>query len=593
MSAIFPSAIATSLQMLLAINNTKVTLNVAAGIGDTTLTVDDPSALSTSGYLTFDDNEASPETVSYTGKSGTDLTGVTRAADGTSAGTHSVGAHLEMRWNAAYHNTLATEIIAVEQNLSDRIGVDSGSHVLKVVAGAVGAPSLEFSGDTNTGLYSVGADILGIATGGVLAVTVNASQQVTIPKTTNQIILGTTNTITINGAAPSASRTYTIPDAGGAANFALANSLTATTVPYLDSNKLLTSSAVTPTELGYVSGVTSALQTQLGLKAPLANPTFTGTVTVPNGASGTAAVNFNQLQNDSLNILDNGGFEIWQRGVTFTAPATLAYTSDRWQVSTDEATNVTITKETTTIDSVGLASMKVVATSTGASHFYRVRQLVENYADYRGKTLTLSVRVKTSVASAIKVALGDDSAIQARSSYHTGGGGWETLSVSYAFGAAIGQVTIFVGMIDSGDKKDGTYYFDSAMLTLGSEAVAFVPTNPQVDLARCMRFAQLIGGTVGYIATGQNGSTTTSVIPYVYPVPMRTAPSFTVSNATNFQVTNVSGSVVSCTAVAQGSTATATSVAILATVASGLLTGGCALFYGSNANASILLSADL
>lgn len=42
--------------------------------------------------------------------------------------------------------------------------------------------------------------------------------------------------------------------------------LTATTVPYLDSNKELTSSAVTPTELGYVSGVTSAIQTQLDAK---------------------------------------------------------------------------------------------------------------------------------------------------------------------------------------------------------------------------------------------------------------------------------------------------------------------------------------
>jgi hypothetical protein len=39
--------------------------------------------------------------------------------------------------------------------------------------------------------------------------------------------------------------------------------LTATTVPYADSNKQLASSAVTPTELGYVSGVTSAIQTQL------------------------------------------------------------------------------------------------------------------------------------------------------------------------------------------------------------------------------------------------------------------------------------------------------------------------------------------
>lgn len=60
---------------------------------------------------------------------------------------------------------------------------------------------------------------------------------------------------------------------------------TASTVPYLNATKLLTSSAVTPTELGYLTGVTSAIQTQMDLKAPLASPTFTGTVTTPVTAS--------------------------------------------------------------------------------------------------------------------------------------------------------------------------------------------------------------------------------------------------------------------------------------------------------------------
>jgi len=38
---------------------------------------------------------------------------------------------------------------------------------------------------------------------------------------------------------------------------------------------------VSATELGYVDGVTSAIQTQLNTKAPLADPTFTGIVTAP------------------------------------------------------------------------------------------------------------------------------------------------------------------------------------------------------------------------------------------------------------------------------------------------------------------------
>jgi hypothetical protein len=61
------------------------------------------------------------------------------------------------------------------------------------------------------------------------------------------------------------------------------SSLTASTVPYLDASKQLTSSAVTPTELGYVSGVTSAIQTQLnGKVGALA---AVGAVPNANGAS--------------------------------------------------------------------------------------------------------------------------------------------------------------------------------------------------------------------------------------------------------------------------------------------------------------------
>ena len=44
------------------------------------------------------------------------------------------------------------------------------------------------------------------------------------------------------------------------------------------------STTISATELGYVDGVTSNIQTQLGTKAPIASPTFTGTISM-NGAS--------------------------------------------------------------------------------------------------------------------------------------------------------------------------------------------------------------------------------------------------------------------------------------------------------------------
>jgi hypothetical protein len=43
----------------------------------------------------------------------------------------------------------------------------------------------------------------------------------------------------------------------------------------------LTVGNVSNTELGYLDGVTSSIQTQLNAKAPSAGPTFTGTVTLP------------------------------------------------------------------------------------------------------------------------------------------------------------------------------------------------------------------------------------------------------------------------------------------------------------------------
>lgn len=64
----------------------------------------------------------------------------------------------------------------------------------------------------------------------------------------------------INDKAPIASPTFT-----GTSTVAqlIDSGLTADTVPYANASKQLTSSAVTPTELGYVSGVTSAIQTQI------------------------------------------------------------------------------------------------------------------------------------------------------------------------------------------------------------------------------------------------------------------------------------------------------------------------------------------
>ena len=65
-------------------------------------------------------------------------------------------------------------------------------------------------------------------------------------------------------------------------------SITGSRAVYSDgSSGKLAESTTTSTELGYVHGVTSAIQTQLDTKAPLASPEFTGTPTAPTADNGT------------------------------------------------------------------------------------------------------------------------------------------------------------------------------------------------------------------------------------------------------------------------------------------------------------------
>lgn len=80
---------------------------------------------------------------------------------------------------------------------------------------------------------------------------------------------------------------------------------------------------LTATELGYVDGVTSAIQTQLNTKAPTASPTFTGTVTVPVGgitghtkflykAANETVNGSSTLQNDDDLVFAVGANEAWE-----------------------------------------------------------------------------------------------------------------------------------------------------------------------------------------------------------------------------------------------------------------------------------------
>lgn len=58
-------------------------------------------------------------------------------------------------------------------------------------------------------------------------------------------------------------------------------------------------SGVTDTEISYLDGVTSAIQAQLSDKAPLASPTFTGTVTLPSETVASADLHWSYYNSEA------------------------------------------------------------------------------------------------------------------------------------------------------------------------------------------------------------------------------------------------------------------------------------------------------
>ena len=82
----------------------------------------------------------------------------------------------------------------------------------------------------------------------------------------------------------------------------------------------LTVGDISNTEFGYLDGVTSAIQTQLNDKAPLASPTFTGTVTLPSGTITSAMISDGTIVNADINA--SAAIDWTKLGISSTVSAT-------------------------------------------------------------------------------------------------------------------------------------------------------------------------------------------------------------------------------------------------------------------------------
>jgi hypothetical protein len=146
------------------------------------------------------------------------------------------------------------------------------------------------------------------------------------------------------------------------------------------------------------------------------------------------------------NLLLNGAFKYWYSG-TSSAP-------DGWSLASGS-----VERESTEVPDGFEYSTKITSDGGDASQFYNTNRDVASFYTYlQGKTVTLLAWVHADDASMVRISIYDGSSWH-YSSYHTGGGDWELLTVTatikttatnvmgrFSFDAHAGEIAYITGM---------------------------------------------------------------------------------------------------------------------------------------------------
>jgi hypothetical protein len=194
------------------------------------------------------------------------------------------------------------------------------------------------------------------------------------------------------------------------------------------------------------------------------------------------------------NRLTNGGMEFWQRGNgPFTASG--AMSADRWQPSLGASSSISISRDGTNVDTGSGAAAALTYTHAAESYLY---QNPEDIAELAGRTVSLSVRARTTTANAVRPFMQANGS-NTFGAYHPGGGTYQTLTLTLAVPA--GTTSFIVGVaLDA----SSTVYLDNTALVIGTQPANYVPLVPAEDWARCLRYYEVLGpgGTGSLIISG-------------------------------------------------------------------------------------------
>jgi hypothetical protein len=266
---------------------------------------------------------------------------------------------------------------------------------------------------------------------------------------------------------------------------------------------------------------------------------------VATGTATWADVSFVQ----SPNAIINGGFDIWQRGTSFSSQGTIAlgYSADRCHFYRDTgSTGATLSRQTSTLQGFQFAARIQRDSGNTLTTGMNIRQTVEtsNSIRFAGQSVTFSFFARaganySATSQALNVVLatgtGVDQAIYSFTGYNeiintsaTLTTSWQRFTFTAPVGTSVTEIGFTIKATPTGTAGANDWFeITGVQLEAGSVATSFRRNAPSIqgELAACQRYYFRDTATSSAFTwlsnTGIASSTTNVIMPLRTPVPLR------------------------------------------------------------------------
>jgi hypothetical protein len=321
----------------------------------------------------------------------------------------------------------------------------------------------------------------------------------------------------------------------------------------------------------------------------------------------------------NANAIINGGFDIWQRGTSFTANT--GYTADRWYKS--GVAGRTYTRQTTS-DTTNLPTIQYClrasrdSGNTATDNIVLSSSLESTDAQkFVGQTVTLSFYARkganfsptssniiarlysgTGTDQNVEVSYTGSSAVINQSAVLTTT--WQRFQYTATVGTTATELAVWFAAVPTGTAGAADYFeITGVQLELGSVATTFKRAKGGTlagELAACQRYYyRWTPVSAGIFGVGFSDTTTSALVNHFFPVVMRTAPTALEQSGTasDYTVRRQGGSVIACNSVPTFGATSTIAANIQLPVASGLTAGEGSAGRAANTSAYLGWSAEL